>query len=333
MKPTDFSYYLSDFLTKYLSGQRNLSLNTIKSYRDTFVFLLDFIKEFSQVSPEKVTIAKVDKIMIEEFLQWLEQTKGNSIATRNQRLAAIHTFFRYLQSQKPEYMFHSQKILSIPFKKAPKKVIAYLSEGQIKQLLAKPDISTTSGRRDLVLLSTLYDTGARVQELADLTVRDIRLESPAIACITGKGQKTRHVPIMSKTAKLLSMYLNEQKLTSPNHMDHPLFFNSRGLKLTRQGITYILKKYADQSGFDQISAHLMRHAKAMHMTQAEIYPVFIRDFLGHADLKTTEIYSKTNVEMKRKVLEKMDNTIVPGAMDSWIKNKELIEWLHKLGRN
>ena len=189
MKPTDFSYYLSDFLTKYLSGQRNLSLNTIKSYRDTFVFLLDFIKERYQVSPEKVTITKVDKNMIEEFLQWLEKTKGNSISTRNQRLAAIHAFFRYLQSQKPEYMFHSQKILFIPFKKAPKKVIAYLSEGQIKQLLTKPDISTTSGRRDLVLLSTLYDTGARVQELADLTVRDIRLESPAIACITGKGQK------------------------------------------------------------------------------------------------------------------------------------------------
>lgn len=200
MKPTDFSYYLSDFLTGYLSGQRNLSSNTIKSYRDTFVFLLEYIKEAHQVSPEKVNIARVDKLMVEGFLLWLEKSKANSIPTRNQRLAAIHAFFRFLQSQKPEYMFHSQRILSIPTKKAPQKTIEYLSEDRIKQLLAEPDVSSVTGRRDLALLCTLYDTGARVQELADLNVRDVRLENPAIMSITGKGRKTRHVPIMGKTA-------------------------------------------------------------------------------------------------------------------------------------
>ena len=333
MKPTDFSYYLSDFLTKYLAGQRNLSLNTIKSYRDTFVFLLDFVNEVYQISPEKVKISKVDKSMIEEFLLWLEVSRKNSIATRNQRLAAIHAFFRYLQSQKPEYMFHSQRILSIPTKKAPQKVISYFSEDGVKQLLAGPDVSSISGRRDLTLLSTLYDTGARVQELADLTVRSIRLESPAIVCITGKGRKTRHVPIMGQTAKLLSMYLDEQNLTSPDKSEHPLFFNSRGEKLTRQGIAYILKKYAEAFDFNNSSPHRLRHAKAMHMTQADINPIFIRDFLGHTHLKTTEIYSKTNTEMKRKALEKMDNTIVPASIESWNQNEGLIEWLTKLGRD
>ena len=230
-------------------------------------------------------------------------------------------------------MFHSQKILSIPIKKAPQKVISYLSEERIKQLLAEPNILSISGRRDLTLLSTLYDTGARVQELADLTVRNIRLESPAIACITGKGRKTRHVPIMAQTAKLLSIYLNDQKLTSPDKLDHPLFFNNQGMKLTRQGITYILKKYAELCDFDHISPHLVRHAKAMHMTQADINPIFIRDFLGHVDLKTTEIYSKTNTEMKRKALEKMNNTIVPNTVESWNQNEGLIEWLHSLGRD
>ena len=333
MRPTDFSYYLSDFLTKYLAGQRNLSLNTIKSYRDTFVFLLDFVKEVHQISPEKVKISKVDKSMVEDFLQWLESSRENSIATRNQRLAAIHAFFRYLQSQKPEYMFHSQKILSIPTKKASQKVIDYFSEDGVKQLLAKPDTSSLSGRRDLTLLSTLYDTGARVQELADLTVRSVRLESPAIVCITGKGRKTRHVPIMGQTVKLLSVYLNEQKLTSPDKLEHPLFFNNRGTKLTRQGITYILEKYARACNFNDSSPHRLRHAKAMHMTQADINPIFIRDFLGHTHLKTTEIYSKTNTEMKRKALEKMNNTIVPASVDSWNQDDNLIEWLQKLGRD
>ena len=269
MKPTDFSYYLSDFLTNYLSGQRNLSQNTIRSYRDTFVFLFDFIKEVHQISPEKVIISKLDKSMVEEFLLWLESSRKNSIATRNQRLAAIHAFFRYLQGQKPEYMFHSQRVLSIPTKKASQRVISYFSEDGVKQLLAEPDISSVSGRRDLTLLSTLYDTGARVQELADLTVRSVRLESPAIVCITGKGRKTRHVPIMGQTVKLLSMYLDEQKLTSPDKSEHPLFFNSQGIKLTRQGITYILNKYAKSCNCKNTSPHRLRHAKAMHMTRSD----------------------------------------------------------------
>ena len=259
MRPTDFSYYLSDFLTGYLAGQRNLSTNTIKSYRDAFVLLLEFIDETHRISPEKVSIAQIDKLMIESFLSWLEKTKSNSIATRNQRLAAIHAFFRYLQSQKPEYMFQSQTILAIPFKKKPQKAIGYISEDQVKQLLAVPDISSSKGRRDQALLSTLYDTGARVQELADLTVRDVRLESPAVMTITGKGRKTRHIPIMSKTAKLLSNYLYEQKLTTPDKQSHPLFFNSRDEKLTRQGITYILKKYSDICNLGEISPHRLRN--------------------------------------------------------------------------
>lgn len=333
MKPTDFSYYLSDFLTGYLAGQRNLSTNTIKSYRDTFVLLLEFLRDDHGLSPEKVGIQQLDKTLIEEFLQWLEATRGNGISTRNQRLAAIHAFFRYLQSQKPEYLFHSQKILSIPVKRAPKPVVGYLSEDAMKQVLSMPDISTPSGRRDLTLLSTLYDTGARVQELADLTVRSIRLEKPAIACITGKGRKTRHVPIIEQTAKLLREYIKERKLTDPEKQEHPLFFNKQGLKLTRQGITYILKKYAVLNEVESITPHMIRHTKAMHMTQADINPVFIRDFLGHSDLKTTAIYSKTNAETKRKALEKMKNNVIPTSTSSWNTDDELMTWLSSLGRD
>lgn len=334
MKPTDFSYYLSEFLTRYLAGQRNVSPNTIKSYRDTFVFLLEFIKEKYCIAPEKVYIQKIDKLLIEDFLQWLENSRSNSIQTRNQRLAAIHSFFRYLQSQKPEYLFHCQKILSIPLKRAPKPVMGYLSEEVMKYVLSLPHTNTSSGRRDLVLLSTLYDTGARVQELADLTVRDVRLEFPAIICITGKGRKSRHVPIVGQTVKLLELYLKEQKLTSPDKLEHPLFFNKQGLKLTRQGITYILKKYDVSNKIDKISPHTLRHTKAMHMTQADINPIFIRDFMGHNDLKTTLNYSKVNTEVKRKALEKMKTNIVPVSASElgWNENNGLMDWLTKLGR-
>ena len=333
MKPTDFSYYLSDFLTGYLAGQRNLSTNTIKSYRDTFVFLLQYIRDQHGLSPEKVTIKQVDKSLIEEFLQWLEIARSNSIPTRNQRLAAVHAFFRYLQSQKPEYLFHSQKILSIPLKKAHKPVVGFLSEGAMKKVLSMPDVSKPSGRRDLALLSALYDTGARVQELVDLTVRDVRLESPAVVSIMGKGRKARHVPIMEQTCKILASYIKEQHLTSPEKLEYPLFFNKQGLKLTRQGITYILKKYAVTGETENITPHTIRHTKAMHLTQADINPIYIRDFLGHSDLKTTAVYSKTSTEIKRKALEKMNNNIIPATVPTWNNDTGLMNWLNNLGRS
>jgi len=294
MKPTDFSYYLSIFLTSYLAGLRNLSSNTIKSYRDTFVLLLEFIKDNHSVSPEKVTIKYVDKIIIEEFLGWLESSRNNCISTRNQRLAGIHAFFRYLQGEKPEYLFHCQKILAIPVKRSPKPVIGYLSEGAMETILKMPDTSTSWGRRDLTLLSTLYDTGARAQELADITLRNVRLDIPAIISLTGKGNKTRHVPVMKQTENLLKAYIKEHRLNTRDKLDTPLFHNKQGQKLTRQGISYIVAKYADIEELDKVTPHIYRHTKAMHMTQADINQVYIRDFLGHVDLKTTEVYSKSN---------------------------------------
>ena len=330
MKPTDFSYHLSNYLTRYLSGQRNLSTNTIKSYRDTFVLLLKFMKECYQLKPEKVSIKKIDKPVVESFLQWLETTRNNSISTRNQRLAAMHAFFRYLQGENPDHLFHCQKILSISFKRNQKNTVDYLTEKSIKEVLAMPDTSTVNGRRDLTLLSTLYDTGARVQEIVDLKVRDVRLESPAIVCLTGKGRKIRHVPIMKQTEALLRQYLQEQKLTAPDKLDHTLFSNHQKTIFTRQGITYILNKYASDVLPKKISPHMLRHSKAMHMLHAGINLIYIRDFLGHSELATTEIYARANSEMKLKALEKINNTVIPENVPNWQENKYLMDWLYKL---
>jgi site-specific recombinase XerD len=282
--------------------------------------------------PEKITVGTVTKESVEDFLGWLETERECSISTRNQRLAAIHSFFRFLQCEKPEHMLHCQRIISIPMKKAPKKPPVYLLDQEMGKLLSMPDMQTERGRRDATMLSLLYDSGARVQELADLTPRCLRLEEPFYVTLTGKGRKTRHVPIMKQTALLVSSYLKEQNIDSAEKSEHPLFFNNRKEKLTRQGIAYILSKYAESIGSrDKTTPHVVRHSKAMMLTQANVNPIYIRDILGHADMKTTGIYSKSNIEMKRKALEKVEKKSIPEAPD-WTADNGLMEFLKNLGK-
>ena len=275
----NFQQLLSNFLLNELPIVHNQSKNTITSYRDTYIQLIKFMIDVKKVKSNKIQVEDLTNEVIIDFLNWIEKEKGNSISTRNQRLAAIHSLFQYIQMQVPEYMFQCQQIIGIPYKKAEKKTIGYLDEEKTKKLLSSPDISTKKGRRDQTLLSLLYDSGARVQELADLTVGDIRLDTPAQVKLTGKGRKTRSVPLMDKTVLLIKNYLKEQKLDTPIYSTHPLFYNSQRKKLTRQGIAYILKRYANMCGIEEISPHRIRHTKAMHLTEANINPIFIRDFL------------------------------------------------------
>lgn len=326
----NFQQLLSNFLLNELPIVHNQSKNTITSYRDTYIQLIKFMIDVKNVKSNKIQVEDLTNEVIIDFLNWIEKEKGNSISTRNQRLAAIHSLFQYIQMQVPEYMFQCQQIIGIPYKKAEKKTIGYLNEEKTKKLLSSPDISTKKGRRDQALLSLLYDSGARVQELADLTVGDIRLDTPAQVKLTGKGRKTRSVPLMDKTVLLIKNYLKEQKLDTPIYSTHPLFYNSQRKKLTRQGIAYILKRYANMCGIEEISPHRIRHTKAMHLTEANINPIFIRDFLGHTDLKVTEIYSKTSVKMKREALEKLNEKeqILPEQENKeWTDDIELMDWL------
>lgn len=333
MKKNDFAQYITTFLTKYLAETRNLSPNTIASYRDTFVILLTFMSERYSVKPEKLGIRDFSPERIKEFLDYLETDHGNSISTRNQRITAIHSFFRYVNTQNPEYMFLSQQILAIPEKKKEQKLVRHLETSQVKELLAVPDTHTHRGRRDQALLCLLYDSGCRVQELADIKVCDIRLTTPAQIKLIGKGKKTRVVPITEETKKIMASYLAENQLEQYAKQDTPLFYNCHGDKLTRQGITYILKKYTEPLGFSDTTPHILRHSKAMHMTEADINPIYIRDFLGHTDLKVTQIYSKTSVEMKRRALEKLKGTeIIPQKeKKDWTDDKNLMDWLYSIG--
>lgn len=338
MKPTDFAYYLTNFLSKYLPGTVGLRPNTIMSYRDTFSMFLEFCTKHKGIRPEKFSLDNLNRKLIEEYLEWLEKTRCCIASSRNVRLAAFHSFSRYLQFEFPDYIHQAQQILVIPMKRTKKISVEYLTLDAMKFLLEKPDNSTKEGRRDMVLLSLLYESGARVQELADLKVGDIRTASPSIVKLTGKGNKTRIVPIMKPMAELLKQYLKENNLTEPYALDYPLFCNRSKNNLTRAGIAYIVNKYADEAIKkspelfpDKFSPHCFRHSKAMHMLQAGVNLVYIRDFLGHVDIQTTEIYARIDGEMKRKALEKSHN-IISDKMPEWQSNAGLMNWLKNLGK-
>ena len=336
MKPTNFAKYLTDFLTVYLPTHKNVSKNTIYSYRDTFKLLLHYCQDVKGLPVEKLTLDVLSSHWIVDFLEWLETDRKCSISTRNQRLAALHSFFRYVQAEEPSGLFHFQKISSIPIKKAKKTVVDYLTSEAIKLLLEQPDKHTRKGRRDLTLISILYDSGARVQELIDLRVCDITLHPPAVITLMGKGNKTRRVPIMKNTASLLQSYLVENKLDKPWKNEYPLFTNNQHHKLTKEGVTYIISKYVASARKEstllpqKVKNHMLRHSKAMHLLQAGVNLIYIRDFLGHVDLKTTEIYAKVDTEMKRKAIENIHPDLIDPNLPDWNKDQALLSWLSEI---
>ncbi len=335
MKPTDFSIQVTNFLTRYLAAQRNLSPNTIKAYRDVFTLLLRFARDTRGIPVERLSLAHVDVAFVEAFLEHLGKDRHCSMRTQNQRLAVLHAFFRYVQSEVPDRLLQCQKILAIPLRRIAQPTVEYLSKEQLATILAHPDLTTSGGRRDAVMLSLLYDSGARVQELIDLNADDVRLTSPAQVRLFGKGRKVRVVPLMDATAQLLRDHLREQGLDRPERGHEPLFQNRRGGRLSRSGVRYLLQSHVQPvrsslPGFTQpVSPHCLRHTKGMHLLQSGVSLEIIRDFLGHVDVKTTQIYARANLEMKRRALEKVADAPLP-TMPSWQQNKTLLEWLHSL---
>lgn len=218
--------------------------------------------------------------------------------------------------------------------------MSYLTLDGVKVLLEQPDAGTVSGRRDLTMLSLLYDTGARVQELVDLKMEDVRFSTPTVIRLTGKGNKARLVPIMAPTETLLRRYLEEHDSHYTANGGYPLFCNRMGQKLTRAGVTYILKKYlllAQHTGNaslpESISPHCLRHSKAMHLLQSGVNLVYIRDLLGHADISTTEVYARADERFKREALEKAYPSPTPvSETTAWQKDDDLLGWLKNLGK-
>jgi site-specific recombinase XerD len=240
--------------------------------------------------------------------------------------------------EEPENAGTCQAILSILVKKAPAPAICYMTVEGIRAVLAEPFLKSKIGIRDLALLTLLYESGARVQEIIDVTCGDVRLTRPATVKLTGKGNKSRIVPLMPDAAKIIETYLDSiKKSGNSQELSMPLFVNRKGEKLSRSGVTYIINKYVRQARKLQpqllptkVTPHVFRHSKAMHLLEANVNIIYIRDLLGHASVQTTEMYAKASPDAKRKALEKASAEVLPHKTYSKEKEDELLTWLKEL---
>ncbi|ATP57163.1 integrase [Pedobacter ginsengisoli] len=341
MATNNIAKYITAFLGEYLPHERNVSPNTISAYRDSFVSFFSFLRDEQQLKVEKVTLSDINRDNVLEYLRWLVEKNGNSIATRNNRLAAIHSFVSYLQYDSIEYLDQWQRILAIRnLKKMHPTPVHYTKEG-VKLLLAQPDYTNNRELRHVAILALMYDTGCRVQELADLTIESLQIQyTPFSIKVYGKGRKVRIVPISEHVVEILMKYMDRYNIDCGINMKRPIFWNSAGKKLTRAGITYILKKYADMARAhnphlipDVTSCHQLRHSRAMHLLQSGVNLIWIRDLLGHTSIQTTEVYARADSKQKREAIERASECLTPSIPNGeWVDNRNLITWLKEFGK-
>lgn len=341
MKSNDLSKKLSRFLSIYLPQERNVSPNTVSAYRDAFISLFLYFRDEKHIKADKATLDDINRENVVGYLQWLIDKQSCSIATRNSRLAAIRSFVSYLQYDNIEHLDQWQRILTIRAMKNVHTVPSHFTKEGIKLLLEQPDTSDPRELRHLAILALLYDTGCRVQELADLTIGSLRIQcKPYSIKIYGKGRKIRIAPVSEHIVDILTKYLGCYKIDMNHSNKNPLFCNRTGSKLTRAGITYILKKYAVMARISNpnlipeiTSCHQLRHSRAMHLLQSGINLVWIRDLLGHASIQTTEVYARADSKQKREAIEKAsENLISSDIVGEWVDNNDLISWLKGLGK-
>lgn len=326
------SYWLRKFLEEYLVSERNLSQNTRKSYRDTFKQLLPFISKSIPIRNDLLEIPHLNDLRIKNFLMYIEQEKGCSIATRNQRLAAIHTYARYVSGNCPEYLDWCRKLFSIPIKRDKANVVgrvatpelSYLEKTEMNALLDSPNQNTRQGKRDHALLLFMYNSGARATEVASLTIGNLHINdknvSPTVV-ICGKGGKKRTCPLWDSTVReLLPLIVNRQDMEN-------VFLNRYGKPITRAGIFDVVKKYTAIAEIThpsikkkRVSPHTIRHTTASHLLEAGVDINTIRAWLGHVSVDTTNIYAEVNIRMKVEALEKCKISTATNLKKSWDNN-------------
>ena len=339
-QPTQLGSGVVRFFQEYLPSLRGMSPHTLRSYRDALVLLLRFVAQDAQRPIETLEIPDLSAERITRFLRFLETERHNGIATRNARLAAIHAFARFLAAERPEHLGVLQRILGIPFKRGAKEAtIEYLESGEVQALLDSINRSSPSGHRDYTLFALMFNTGARVQEILNLRLRDLRLDPPCQVRLQGKGKKVRLCPIWPGTAQLLRQLVEGQRLSAPDQTDAPLFINRQGTSLTRFGVRYLLRKYLALSCTvvptiqdKRLHPHSLRHTTAIHLLKAGVDFATISQWLGHASLNTTMRYARADIDMKRQALTQVfpDTLAPPTTKDFSPQSAELEGWLRRL---
>lgn len=335
LKPNPLALALREFFSDFLPRARGLSPCTLLSYRDSLSLLLKFTAVHLGRPVAALGLEALTPEVILAFLDHLEVERHNKASTRNVRLAAIHAFARHVATSRPESMEGCQRILAVPFKRAGCRVVDYMEFEEIQAILAATDRATPDGRRDHVLLATLFNTGARVQEILDLRPCDLQLDRPFQVHLFGKGRKERICPLWPQTAQILKAFLAEAGIEADSRAR--LFLNHRGCPLTRFGIRYLLAKYCDQARSavpslmgKRLHPHSMRHSTAVHLLQAGVDLPTISHWLGHASINTTNRYAKVDLEMKRRAIARAE-PLTPGIPDAtWRADASILDWLDSL---
>lgn len=337
-RPNDLGRSLARFFQEYLPSLRGMSPHTIHSYRDALLLLLRFLSSRQHRGVERLDLSVITADAVGQFLKALERERHNGIATRNARLAAIHTFARFLATERPEHLAASQAILGLPFKRGARAApIEYLEQNEVQALLQAVDQSTPTGQRDHALFALMFNTGARVQELLNLRLCDLRLQPPCQVKLQGKGNQVRICPIWPQTAKLLRRL--EAQRPDADGATAPLFVNSRGAKLTRFGVRYLLRKHLAAVSAEvptiagkRIHPHSLRHTTAIHLLKAGIDFATISQWLGHASPDTTMRYARADLDMKRQaLLQVFPDVLAPAPADRRTSARApIVDWMRRL---
>ncbi len=337
LPPPDFGRIVVSFFEEYLPEQRGMSIHTIRSYRDSVVLWLQFASRDAGRRLESLGIADFTAERVERFLAHLEAERGNGIGTRNARLAAFHTFVRHLGAKHPEQLCLVQSILNIPFKRGACELpVEYPESADIRALMNHIDRRTPTGQRDYDLFALMFNTGARVQEILNIRVRDLRLDPPEQLRLHGKGDKIRLCPLWPRIAQLLRDLIATQVPDSPDPAAASVFRNRNGRPLTRFGVRYLLRKhlpdYRSPAQGRRIHPHALRHATAVHLLKSGVEYSTISQLLGHASMTTTMRYARADLDLKRQALSQVfpDSFGVPAAGRVRWHGAELTRWLRRL---
>jgi site-specific recombinase XerD len=334
MKLVDpFPRLLHAFFYEWMVQQRNASVHTVRSYRDTWRLFLRFVAQRRRRSVAQLILADLTASEVKAFLQYTEQERGDTIGTRNCRLSALRSFFGFVADREPTAIEQCTQVLHVPMKKAPIHAPCYLEPEEVKGILAQPDRSTIEGQRDHALLSFLYNTGGRIQEALDVCPRAIRFDSPACVRLYGKGRKERLSPLWPETVSLLRSQLRRQ----PRADDEPIFVNRYGVPLGASGVRFKLAEYVKAAtktvpnlASKRVTPHSFRHATAVHLVAAGVDVTVIRSWLGHVSLDSTNHYAQANLETKRLALERLESPSQPPKRPSWKQDQSVLAWLDTL---
>lgn len=331
MTTPSFPSLLQSFFTSRLMQQRQASPHTIGSYRDSFRLLLQFAQKRLGVAPQKLTFEQVDAPLIAAFLEDLQISRGISAISRNLRLTAIRSFFRYASFEMPSHAAQIQRVLSIPNKRCTRTQIGFLTREEVDALLRAPNLYTWSGRRDHALMLLAVQTGLRLSEITGLCRHAVCLGTGAHVRVVGKGRKERSTPLTKATADVLRTWMREIE-TSDGAIVFP---SARGARLSADGVQYLLSKHVAQARLTctslakkHVTAHVLRHTMAMDLLQAGVERSVIALWLGHESIETTQIYLDANLEMKQAALDKIEPQ--PGRVGRFQPDDQLLAFLNAL---